>query len=409
MYSSHTDDLNSDDSEFDVMSNEQVVEETKVVIEKQPEGKITPYTLAMRRIERNMLNDFNCIPLPFERMRPIVPGIEQFTLNMITGSSGIGKSQLCDFLYLYSPVAFAMKHPDKIKVHIDYYSLEMSVEMKAIQAMCHHLFVRSGYKLRVSLKTMLSLNKKLDSEIFSLLKKEEGFYEKFYEMVSLKTGHIPPYALYRDMYDFADKNGVIEKQTVNYSYFDASSHKMVETQKEIFSGYKPNNPDLYYINVLDHAALLARQKGLDKRETIELYSQYAMSIRNMFGFISVSVNQQASDQEAKDNYKRPTLSGLGDNKATQRDYDYIFGIYDPLRHEASKYRDWPISKMGNRYREWLILKSRYGVSNVSTDLFFDGATNYFAQLPKFSSDATDVEKKEAEKWINYAANLRLDV
>ena len=148
---------------------------------------------------------------------------------------------------------------------------------------------------------------------------------------------------------------------------------------------------------------------MDKRQTIEAYSQYMMSIRNMFGFIPVSVNQQAADQEGKDNFKKPTLSGLGDNKATQRDYDYIFGIYDPLRHSTDNYRGWPVAKMNQRYREFLVLKSRYGISNLSTDLFYDGAVNFFAQLPKTDGALTEADKKGIQDWINYSANLRLEV
>ena len=329
-------------TEYDVMSDEQREEELKVVADDPPEKPITPYQLAMRRIKRNMENEFNCIPLPFPRLRPFVPGTEQFSLNMVTGSSGVGKSQLADFLYMYSTVNFALKHPDQIRLKIDYYSLEMSPEMKAIQAMAYHLYIRSNRKIRVSLKALLSLNKRLDKDVYNMLKKEESFYEKFYEIVTFKSGHIPPYVIYKDMYDFAEQNGTIIKETVDYNYFDRESNTTKTVQKEIFSDYKPNDPSLYYITMTDHAALLARQHGANIRETIGLYSQYMMSIRNMFGFIATSINQQASDQESKENYKKPTLSGLGDNKATQRDYEYIFGIYDPARHDLGSFNGWPI-------------------------------------------------------------------
>ena len=56
----------------------------------------------------------------------------------------------------------------------------------------------------------------------------------------------------------------------------------------------------------------------------------------------------------------------------------------PTPHEIPKYKGYDITKLKDSYRYINVLKNRYGISNVSDNLFFMGAVNMFYELPKYN-------------------------
>ena len=76
--------------------------------------------------QRVLDGKLNCIPFKLGAFTKDVPGIEKEQLVIVTAGSKVGKTQLCDWLYLYTPLEYTLKNPDKCKVKILYYSLEVS-------------------------------------------------------------------------------------------------------------------------------------------------------------------------------------------------------------------------------------------------------------------------------------------
>jgi hypothetical protein len=135
-------------------------------------------------------------------------------------------------------------------------------------------------------------------------------------------------------------------------------------------------------------------------------SDYCLHFRDKFGFIPVVIQQQASDKERIEiNYKgetieqklEPSMDGLGDNKTTQRDANVILGLFAPDRYKISQHDGYDISMFRDKYRSMTLLKDREGVANKKLPLFFNGAVDFFKELPK----ADDVEGiKKVYKYIN---------
>ena len=113
-----------------------------------------------------------------------------------------------------------------------------------------------------------------------------------------------------------------------------------------------------------------------------------VELRNKFAITPVDIQQQAAAKESLDSFKQgklePSLEGLAETKLTQRDWDIAIGVFSPARHEIPKYKGYDITKLKDSYRYINVLKNRYGISNVSDNLFFMGAVNMFCELPKYN-------------------------
>lgn len=90
---------------------------------------------------------------------------------------------------------------------------------------------------------------------------------------------------------------------------------------------------------------------------------------------------QESNDNAKMNKLKPTLDGLNENKATAQDADIIFGLFSPFRYGIKDYEGYRIDKFRDHVRFLEIIGGREGGGGSICPLYFDGAVNYFEELP----------------------------
>jgi len=150
--------------------------------------------------------------------------------------------------------------------------------------------------------------------------------------------------------------------------------------------------------------LLTLEKDYDDRKNIENFSSsYLMPMRDRWNFIPVMVQQQAASQESVENMKanrlRPTPDGLGISKNTQQDADTLIGLFAPSRHNILNWERYDVSRLGDSHRELSILLNRRG-NSVTTQLYFNGAANFFKELPKVSEMADVVYSKIQKHDVN---------
>ena len=140
-------------------------------------------TLDNRR-KRILEGDINCIPSPFRRLSNSFPGIEQAKYYLISGGPKAAKTQLTNYLFVYTPILYAFEHSEQLRVKIFYFSLEETPENITLRFMSYLLYTLSGKQIRISPMDLKSTNadKILDEEILNILKSDE--YQKilkFYE------------------------------------------------------------------------------------------------------------------------------------------------------------------------------------------------------------------------------------
>ena len=75
----------------------------------------------------------------------------------------------------------------------------------------------------------------------------------------------------------------------------------------------------------------------------------------------------------------------------------MLGITSPYTHEIPEYLGYDITKFKGNIRFLEVVLNREGESNNIVALYFDGATNYFKELP-LPNDTSELEK--IYKYIN---------
>lgn len=350
-------------------------------------------TLDNRR-KRILEGDINCIPSPFRRLSNSFPGIEQDKYYLISGATKGGKTQITNYLFVYTPIMYAYKHPEQLRVKIFYFPLEETPENITLRFMSYLLYTLSGRQIRISPMDLKSTNadKVLDDSILNILKSDE--YQKilsFYEENVLFLSARNPTGIYMAAKDYADKNGIIHRKKVKITNKETGNTEEIEA----FDYYEPQDKKEYVIVLTDHVSLLNNEKGMNLRETINKFSEYMMVLRNHYHYIPVVVQQQSTETTSLDAYKsnkiRPTMAGLSDSKYTAKDASMMLGITNPFSFELPEYLGYDISRLRGNARFLEIVLNREGESNDIAPLYFDGATNYFAELPP-SKDASSMQK-----------------
>jgi replicative DNA helicase len=347
------------------------------------------FNRALAKIKDNMHNEINCIPWGLERFENVVPGIMQKKYYLVTANSGVGKTQFTDSYFMYRPVDFILNTETDIKLKVFYYSLEIDKESKIIQGIAKKIYTDKG--LVIPHNKILSMNKhRISEEEFKIISETKDYFEKLEDYVYIYDDIINPYGIFKQLVDYAKSHGTIHTKKITKKLKNEVTGVIEEEEIEIFDYYEPFNPKEYVIIIVDHAALLNPEKGLSTKLTIEKHSNNMVKLRNMFGYIPVLVQQQAAAMEELDTYKGqtleskliPSLYGLGETKLTGRDCDIALGVFSPARYELDSFRGYNISLLQDNFRSLHVLKYRSGSPNGVVGLYFNGAVNYFDELPK---------------------------
>ena len=262
----------------------------------------------------NALNgEINCIPFDFTRFSNDIPGIEKDKYYLISGNTKSGKSQLTNYLFLYTPLLYAYHNPEKVRVKIFYFPLEETPENITLRFMSYLLFTLSGIRIApIDLKSTNS-NKILPQNILDLLESEEYIsILKFYEENVIFLTERNPTGIWKMMLKYAQDTG-----TIHYKDIDITNKEtgLVET-RQVFDYYEPHDIKEYVLCITDHVSLLENERGYDLRQTINKFSEYMMILRNKYHIIPVVVQQQSTETSSleafKNNKIRPTTAGLSD-------------------------------------------------------------------------------------------------
>lgn len=335
---------------------------------------------AKERREKILSGKVNCIPSPFKTFRYDFPGVELGTYYLISGGAKSSKSKITNFLFLFNSILYAYNHHELVRLKVFYALLEEKAENITGKFICYLLYILSDRKIRIDIKTFKSVDEDriLSPEILQLLGTLE--YQSILRFFEEHVVFIPdrnPTGVYHTLEKYAEANGTIHKK------------KVEGYEKEIFDYYEPNDPDEYVLCIIDHISLISCERGMDLRNSIKKLSEYLKIVRNKYNYIPVVVQQQNSESLSLEAFKankiRPTQKGLADSQDPGKDCDVMLGITSPFSWELKEYLKYDITKLRGYSKFLEIVLGRDGESNAILGMYFDGATGYYAPLPKYDN------------------------
>lgn len=335
---------------------------------------------AKERREKILSGKVNCIPSPFKTFRYDFPGVELGTYYLISGGAKSSKSKITNFLFLFNSILYAYHHPELVRLKVFYALLEEKAENITGKFICYLLYILSDKKIRIDIKTFKSVDegRVLSSDILELLGTLE--YQSILKFFEEHVVFIPdrnPTGVYHTLEKYAEANGTIHRK------------KVEGYEKEIFDYYEPNDPDEYVLCIIDHISLISCERSMDLRNSIKKLSEYLKIVRNKYNYIPVVVQQQNSESLSLEAFKankiRPTQKGLADSQDPGKDCDVMLGITSPFSWELKEYLKYDITKLRGYCKFLEIVLGRDGESNAILGMYFDGATGFYAPLPKYDN------------------------
>lgn len=339
--------------------------------------------------EKRIRGDTIAIPWSLSNISKIIPGVEKGKYILISANPKAGKTQLCDFLFMYEPFEWYLKNKDRNKkLRILYFSLEMSKESKILQAISYKLF--KDYNITISPQNLKStfegfiLNEKILSIILS--QSFQNWLKELENVVTFIDDVRSTDGIYNYVIKFASKIGKLTYK--------------IENDTELIDRYIQDDPDMFVIIIVDHLSLLSNNK-MSLFEAIYNHSAYnCLEFRDRYGFTVVNVQQQSADSARQqfDNRGntiiekiRPSPDGLADCKLTSRDCDLMLSLFNPASYHLSKYENINLERIGRWHRELYVNLNREGLSNASVQLLFNGAVNSFKEIPRVLTEEMYIE------------------
>jgi len=329
-----------------------------------------------QRLEQGKIN---CIPTPLPQFRYDFPGTEQATYYLISGGAKASKSKFTNFVFLFNTILWLYDHQELIRLKVFYALLEETQLNIMLKFMCYILFVK--YKIRIDIKTLKSIasDRRVSNDVLDVIKSIEiqsilHFFEEHVEWIPDRN----PTGIFNNVEKYAKSHGIIHKKWSE------------PLEKEVFDWYEPNDPDEYVLIIIDHIGIISDERGFDRRESIKKLSEYLKILRNKYGYSPVVVQQQNSETLSLDAFKAnkifPTQKGLLDCQDTSRDCDVFLGIVNPYSFEFKTFGEgYDITKLRS-YARWLkVVQGRDGESDATLGMYFDGATGWYAALPKITN------------------------
>lgn len=305
------------------------------------------------------------------------------TSYLIGAQSGVGKSTYTLFTFIYKPLMDWLNTEDSAKKARDPYWIFFNLEMTAeqIQGKLLSMYIYDTYGEQIRFKEMFSRGRDtmLSDDHYELIKKCEEFLDLLDKRIIFHDG-----AFNSDKY----------KECLN------DDLKKFGTFKD--GDFYPTNSDQIIGVIVDHLSLTRASNGRSKKEEMDLVSSYGVQYRNKCRIVSpimiMQFNRNANGGERiKAGLQEPDYSDYKDSGAVVEDSMVVLALHCPVKFKLSSYRGYDLKQLGQNFISVILLKSRFGTSDIVDCLGFYGDCSHYKELPK-ANEITDYEKYKDPSW-----------
>lgn len=313
------------------------------------------------------------------KMENCMDGFLPETSYLIAAQSGVGKTTFVIYSFIYKPLVAFMKGEGKER---DPYYIMFSLEMTQpqIYAKLLSMYLFENFGEEISYKELFSRGKdtRLSDERYELVRQADAFMDMLDERLIFHEG-----TLNADRYE-----KFVLQDLQRFGTFQSNGD------------YIKNNSDQIIAVVIDHMSLI-RASSRGKKEEMDLVSSKSVSMRNRFGISPIHVmqfNRNANNSERlKQGLQEPDMSDFKDSAAMYEDSHVVFALHAPIKFKLTSYRGYNIKEIGHNFTACLLLKSRFGTSDIMDALGFYGSVGIFKELPR-PDEIMDYERYKHPDW-----------
>lgn len=314
----------------------------------------------IKRRDRILNGQLNCIPSPFKRFSNDFIGIEQSCYFTVTSFTKGGKSQFTSYTFIYKPLMFCYFTKADVSLKVLYFPLEETPERIMQRFISWLLYDFSKGKIRISPKDLRSTISAVSQEVLDIINSDEiqDILSYFEEHVIFPEEAANPTGIYKYCKTYAEEHGTV--YTKEGKYKDEFGN--IQT-RQVFNRYEQDNPNEYRLIIIDTINLIDTERGLTLKQSMDKLSEYcAKYLRNRYHYSPIVIQQQAFESEGNEAFKigriRPSVAGLGDSKYTSRDSNVVLGLFSPFRFALKEYEGYDISRFRDNIRFLEVIVNR---------------------------------------------------
>jgi hypothetical protein len=216
------------------------------------------------RIKEGIDGKYSGLENGFQRLNDVIFGVQRRCYTLLGGQSGTYKTTLVDYI-LFNALEDAKQKG--IKLNVFYYSFEIDKITKQCNWLSQIIFKK--YKHVLSPERIKGLGgNKLSLEEVHYLYESIDYVEELFSQINFRFQVTNPTGIYNELWAFGESQGDLIREP--YKYVD-SEGKTVNGYR--INAYKPHDPNAYTLVIMDHMALMKKERGFQTKELIDKYSE----------------------------------------------------------------------------------------------------------------------------------------
>ena len=374
----------------------------------------------LSEIQRARKGEVITVPFKYDKLSRYI-FLGRGLYHLIGGAGGSGKSAWTDLNYVLNPALWQKKigQEQGVSIKIMLRSLERNKERRKAKWVCMKLF--STYGILIDTASLLGWGQKksrISDELYEKIVESYDWVNSLEDIVEVVDGIEHPTGIYKHFQNYALSVGKL------YYYKEVpgekGTHVLIEktskgerkvpngtcTDAKIFQPvYVPDDPTHITISIVDHLQAMKNERGLNDKQNLDLMSEYARKLRDLYGQSPIIVNQM--NRGISDTYRRTQSSLLPEDKDFAgssnmfNDCDVAAILFNPYKYKVNDVVGWKPNLCSNsyginRFRSLHLLKNTYGPDNQIFAYQFIGENGLFHEMPSPEQMTDEVYKQVAE-------------
>lgn len=333
-------------------------------------------------------------------MSKFIKGTHKGRYYLIGADSGVGKTTLTDYMYLYC--LWKAAKAKGVKITFLYFSFELQYEVK--EAKWTNMFYQEMFNESLPLDYIEGTleTKRLSDEHFQRFQEAYNAMDQMLKDVKVYDTPLTP-------------NGILDVCIAHYMERGTILRigEGVSGQKEgAICGYIPNDPDEMTVVIVDHIGLTAEEtQAQTTKQRMDKLSMYFVHLRNIFNMTIVAIQQFSTDLESASRQKggkkeessfTPSRLDFGESKFLYRDADVVMGLIKPSTFDLAYYGGYSlIGGLGDYFIANHLLKNRYGQSDRMVPMFINYLTGVLEDMPPLHDYDGIARMENYHKYLAY--------